>query len=55
MNRLFLCKAVEWLIGVPIGWLSLEPVGMGSYQQWWSNFYVPPGLTSPTAVPWDRR
>ena len=29
---------VEWLMGVPIGWLALEPLGMASYRQWWQSF-----------------
>ena len=32
-------RFVEWLMGIPIGWLSLEPLGMGSYRQWWRNFF----------------
>ena len=29
---------VGWLMGLPIGWLSLEPLGTESYQQWWQDF-----------------
>ena len=29
---------VEWLMGLPIGWTSLEPLEMGSYQQWCESF-----------------
>ena len=29
---------VENLMGLPIGWTGLEPVGMVSYQQWSSSF-----------------
>ena len=29
---------VEWLMGVPIGWVSLEPLGMESFQQWLQGF-----------------
>ena len=29
---------VEWIMGVPIGWTSLKPLAMESYQQWWLSF-----------------
>ena len=29
---------VEWMMGVPIGWTSLKPLGMGSFRQWLQNF-----------------
>tara|TARA_R110002110_G_C13076686_1_gene683401 strand:+ start:92 stop:613 length:522 start_codon:yes stop_codon:yes gene_type:complete len=29
---------VEWLMGVPIGWTSLKPLEMESYQLWWHSF-----------------
>ena len=29
---------VEWLMGVPIGWLALEPLATESYRQWWRSF-----------------
>ena len=29
---------VEWLMGVPIGWLALEPLEMESYRQWRQSF-----------------
>jgi hypothetical protein len=29
---------VEWMMGVPIGWVSLKPLGMGSFRQWLQNF-----------------
>jgi hypothetical protein len=28
---------VEWMMGVPIGWTSLKPLEMGSYQRWWQS------------------
>lgn len=28
----------EWLMGVPIGWLALEPLETESYRQWWQSF-----------------
>ena len=28
----------EWLMGIPIGWLALEPLEMESYRQWWQSF-----------------
>jgi hypothetical protein len=34
LNPLF----VTWLMGLPIGWLSLKPLEMESYQQWLQNF-----------------
>jgi hypothetical protein len=27
-------KFVEWLMGLPIGWTSFEPVATQSFQQW---------------------
>ncbi len=29
---------VEWLMGVPIGWVSLEPLATESYQRWLRGF-----------------
>ena len=29
---------VEWLMGIPIGWTSSEPLATGSYRQWWLAF-----------------
>lgn len=29
---------VEWLMGVPIGWVSLKPLAMESYRQWQRGF-----------------
>jgi hypothetical protein len=26
---------VEWLMGWPIGWTDLRPLGMGRFQRWW--------------------
>ena len=28
-------RFVEWLMGLPTGWVSLEPVAMESFRQWW--------------------
>ena len=28
----------EWLMGLPIGWTSLEQLGTASYQRWWRSF-----------------
>mgnify|MGYP004447620253 FL=1 len=30
---------VEWLMGLPIGWVNLVPLEMASYQKWWNAFY----------------
>ena len=29
---------VEWLMGLPIGWVSSEPLATESYRQWWRSF-----------------
>ena len=29
---------VEWLMGLPIGWTSLEPLATESYRQWYESF-----------------
>lgn len=29
---------VEWLMGWPIGWTSLQPLSMSRYQGWWKGF-----------------
>ena len=29
---------VEWMMGVPVGWTSLKPLGTESYQQWLQSF-----------------
>ena len=28
----------EWLMGLPIGWVSCEPLATASYRQWWHSF-----------------
>lgn len=32
-------RFVEWLMGVPIGWVRLKPLEMESYQQWWQMHF----------------
>lgn len=29
---------VEWLMGIPVGWTSLEPLAADKYQEWWQSF-----------------
>jgi hypothetical protein len=37
-KRLLSSRFVEWLQGLPQGWVSLRPLATGSYQQWWQRF-----------------
>ena len=34
-------RFVEWLMGVPIGWVSSEPLETASFQRWSQSFYAP--------------
>ena len=29
---------VEWLMGLPLGWVNLEPLATESFRQWWRSF-----------------